>query len=217
VRFPIDFLESYGPEDIISELRRIANETGKTTLTRKDIDRHGRISSGVVIRRFGSLRKAHQEAKLNPSRFMKATNDELYGMLIDLWTITLEKFGRSPFRNELRPFGFPVSGDTYVRRFGTWNKALLAAANSVSEQAERPERLSDARVQEGPAEKRSLSVRKRFIVFKRDRYKCRICSRSGVPLEVDHILPRQQGGSDRLDNLQTLCFDCNRGKRNSLQ
>ena len=24
-----------------------------------------------------------------------------------------------------------------------------------------------------------------------------------------------QGGSDALDNLQTLCVDCNRGKRNS--
>src|SRR3990167_8915602 len=215
--FRIDFLDSYGRDEIIAELRRIAQEIGKQTLSRKDIDRHGRMSSGLVIQRFGSLRKAHQEAKLIPARFMKATTVELCAMLIDLLTITLVKFGRSPFRTELKTFGFPVSGDTYVRRFGTWNKALLAAANSVSEQADLSERIAEPSLQHGQVVPRSLSLRKRFLVFKRDRYKCRICHRSGVPLEVDHVIPREQGGSDRLDNLQTLCFDCNRGKRNSQQ
>ena len=32
-------------------------------------------------------------------------------------------------------------------------------------------------------------------------------------LEVDHIVPRNQGGSDDLSNLQSLCFRCNAGKR----
>ena len=32
-------------------------------------------------------------------------------------------------------------------------------------------------------------------------------------LEVDHIVPRNQGGSDDLSNLQALCFRCNAGKR----
>ena len=32
-------------------------------------------------------------------------------------------------------------------------------------------------------------------------------------LEVDHIVPRNQGGSDDLSNLQALCFRCNTGKR----
>jgi hypothetical protein len=30
-------------------------------------------------------------------------------------------------------------------------------------------------------------------------------------LEVDHILPRNHGGSDDLSNLQALCFRCNAG------
>ena len=34
-------------------------------------------------------------------------------------------------------------------------------------------------------------------------------------LEVDHIMPRNQGGSDDLSNLQALCFRCNAGKRNT--
>lgn len=38
----------------------------------------------------------------------------------------------------------------------------------------------------------------------------------GVKLEVDHIIPVAEDGGDALDNLQTLCFDCNRGKRDSI-
>lgn len=221
MRLPIDFLESYSREAIIDELRRIAEDVGKQTLSREDIDRHGRLSSQTVIKKFGSLRRAHQEAKLVPARFMKATEQELCAMLIDLWTKTLGRYGRSPFRTELRTFGFPVSGDTYVRKFGSWNKALAAAGAAFGSPLEQdngsPDRLAVPPGLESQVPQRTLSLRTRFFVFKRDQYRCRICGRSGIPLEVDHIVPRQPGGSDRLDNLQTLCFDCNRGKRNSFQ
>jgi hypothetical protein len=51
-------------------------------------------------------------------------------------------------------------------------------------------------------------------VIIRDSSKCRVCGRSGVevPLEVDHIVPVSEGGTDELSNLATLCRDCNRGK-----
>jgi hypothetical protein len=59
----------------------------------------------------------------------------------------------------------------------------------------------------------------RFAILKRDGYRCRICGRTaaedGVKLEVDHKVPRSKGGADTEDNLWTLCFDCNRGKRAS--
>ncbi len=32
-------------------------------------------------------------------------------------------------------------------------------------------------------------------------------------LEMDHIISRNQGGSDAITNLQALCFRCNAGKR----
>ena len=172
----------------------------------------------MVIKRFGSLRKALQDSGLNPVRFMKATDEELCSILVELWTRTLEKFGRSPFRKELRAFGFPVSGDTYIRRFGSWNEALSAAAESIpvsdhaGDTAGQPAPPASAIKSQGRG---TLSVRKRFLVFERDRYRCRICGRSGIELEVDHVVPVAQGGSDASDNLQTLCFDCNRGKRQS--
>jgi 5-methylcytosine-specific restriction endonuclease McrA len=76
------------------------------------------------------------------------------------------------------------------------------------------------------AEVRSLSTRKkqkrsrhipasiRVSVLNRDRYKCVFCGRNSkqIDLEVDHIIPFSKGGSNDSSNLQTLCFDCNRGK-----
>ncbi len=215
----VDFVESYDRKTLVLELRRIANALKTTTLSRREIDSYGRISSAVVIKRFGSLRRALQESGLTPARFMKATDGELSLILIELWTQTLEKFGRSPYRTELRAFGFPVSGGTYIRRFGSWNKALLAAAESMqtSDDAggavEEPAPSPTSATKSGG--RKSLPIRKRFFVFKRDRYRCRLCGRSGIELEVDHKVPVAQGGSDVLDNLQTLCFDCNRGKRHS--
>ncbi len=85
------------------------------------------------------------------------------------------------------------------------------------------ELLEDARVvrknKERASYQRSLmSMSLRYDVLKRDNYKCCICGASarmdGVKLEVDHIKPISKGGKTVLNNLQTLCMDCNRGKSN---
>ncbi len=55
----------------------------------------------------------------------------------------------------------------------------------------------------------------RFAVMKRDHYRCCLCGKTadqGARLEVDHITPVSKGGKSVLDNLWTLCFECNRGK-----
>jgi hypothetical protein len=57
--------------------------------------------------------------------------------------------------------------------------------------------------------------RTRYLVLKRDGYRCVMCGATateGAKLQVDHILPRSKGGKAVLDNLQTLCDRCNRGK-----
>ena len=65
-------------------------------------------------------------------------------------------------------------------------------------------------------EKRSrhIPASVRVSVLHRDGYKCLFCGCSAkqVQLEVDHIIPFSQDGSNDPSNLQTLCFDCNRGK-----
>src|SRR5262249_8214846 len=36
----------------------------------------------------------------------------------------------------------------------------------------------------------------------------------GIKLQVDHRIPKEWGGGDDLENLQPLCEECNRGKKN---
>lgn len=64
------------------------------------------------------------------------------------------------------------------------------------------------------AQRKPLSKKVRFEVFKRDAFKCQYCGRSApdVILEVDHIVPVAEGGKNDLLNLITSCRECNRGK-----
>lgn len=66
--------------------------------------------------------------------------------------------------------------------------------------------------------RRTLSKKIRFEVFKRDGFKCQYCGRSApdVILEVDHINPVSEGGSNDMLNLITSCLECNRGKGKQL-
>jgi len=61
-----------------------------------------------------------------------------------------------------------------------------------------------------------ISERVRAAVLRHGR--CAMCGRTpledGVRLQVDHRLPQEWGGSNLLENLQPLCEECNRGKKN---
>ncbi|MEH6357444.1 MAG: HIT domain-containing protein [Pseudomonadales bacterium] len=55
----------------------------------------------------------------------------------------------------------------------------------------------------------------RYEVLKRAKFHCELCgiSAQDKALEVDHIIPRNCGGSDDLSNFQALCYSCNAMKR----
>lgn len=67
------------------------------------------------------------------------------------------------------------------------------------------------------AEHAKVTRQMRYEVLRRDGFKCVKCGRSakdGVRLHVDHIVPVSRGGKSVMNNLQTLCEDCNCGKGN---
>ncbi len=59
-----------------------------------------------------------------------------------------------------------------------------------------------------------ISPRLRWKVLQRDNFTCTRCGRTSpyVRLEVDHKIPLAKGGTNDEKNLQTLCYQCNRGK-----
>ena len=44
--------------------------------------------------------------------------------------------------------------------------------------------------------------------------KCAYCGAENTPLEVEHIQPKSQGGSNRISNLTLACHSCNQAKGN---
>ncbi len=56
---------------------------------------------------------------------------------------------------------------------------------------------------------------KRLAIYSRDGFCCLFCGRGaedGVELTLDHVLPRELGGSNEASNLATACMDCNKRK-----
>jgi hypothetical protein len=71
-------------------------------------------------------------------------------------------------------------------------------------------------------EREPIPAATRFVVHCRDHWRCAWCAfisdperRNGIQyLEVDHIIPWSAGGSDRSDNLRSLCNVCNTRRSN---
>lgn len=56
---------------------------------------------------------------------------------------------------------------------------------------------------------------KRKRVFERDNYMCVNCKTTEY-LTIDHIIPLSKGGRNNINNLQTLCHDCNQKKADKI-
>lgn len=71
-------------------------------------------------------------------------------------------------------------------------------------------------------EQRMLMTKKlREFIKTRDNFTCCNCGNSihiepNLLLEIDHIIPVSKGGQTTEDNLQTLCWKCNRAKSNKI-
>jgi len=65
-----------------------------------------------------------------------------------------------------------------------------------------------------------FSASDKKIILERDGYKCVICgkgTKDGIDLQVDHIKPKELGGSATISNGQTLCASHNFRKKISSQ
>ncbi|WP_417332576.1 HIT domain-containing protein [Halarcobacter sp.] len=63
----------------------------------------------------------------------------------------------------------------------------------------------------------NLSGSTRYKIIKRAGGRCEACGISSEEraIDVDHIIPRNKGGSDDESNLQALCYKCNRQKKDT--
>lgn len=85
-------------------------------------------------------------------------------------------------------------------------------------------------------ERKAIPLDKRWLIYERDGYACGLCGYQEEPenppaipgapaihgwgpsdLELDHLIPWSANGSDRSDNLRTLCGYCNAARSNQVE
>jgi 5-methylcytosine-specific restriction endonuclease McrA len=128
---------------------------------------------------------------------------------------------RAPrFLNRTQPAGWlPPSLRSRVENVSTWFHRLLDRAPITECHIEtvrfdtqklQISEISGLEYQQG--ELQGYEVRE-YVLEKWGR-KCAYCGVKNVPLEVEHIIPRCRGGSNRVSNLTLACTPCNQKKNN---
>lgn len=130
------------------------------------------------------------------------------------------RYRKPRFLNRKRKGGWlPPSLESRVQNIKTWVNRLqkLCPIGYISyENAKfdtklmRNPEISGIEYQQGTLQ--GYEVRE-YLLEKFGR-KCCYCGKENVPLEVEHIIPKSRGGTDRIDNLCLACRDCNQRKGN---
>lgn len=225
--------ENHTDEDIIKELKRVAEQLGSKTFTAKTFDSLARTHSATAVRHFGSWAKALKQAGLEPGKgATRYTESDYFENLVKVWT----HYGRQPKYGEMDLPPSVISSGAYERRWGKWTNALRAFVKKMESETHENEPSHQSPVGARQSEQlppapiesfdQSITVRPRsrtpsprlqFRVMRRDNFKCQYCGRSpathhGVTLHLDHRVPFSKGGATEFDNLLTACSVCNLGK-----
>ncbi len=233
-------LKRISDDEYFSDLRRVAALTHSSTVLYRDYQKYGKYAAENFFKRFGEWDNALIAAGLEATGLARKRigEQELFDEIERMWRL----LGRQPTTTDIIKNGLSrYSIDSYKRRFGGWRKALeafVAYINEENDAASEIERTSyeagsdnrpttendttDTGQECSPAKSthrtsRGVTTRMRFLVMKRDNFKCCLCGASpakdpSVELHIDHIVPWSKGGESVMDNLQTLCSKCNLGK-----
>jgi len=226
------------PEDKkIEALEKAAKQFNYIEFSWRDFNKISTISASAIKTHFGSwknalaaLKKHLQEKGLDlsprpyaPQRIY--SDKDLFDEMGRIW----QKVGQRPSKTEWESSEPKISIGVYKKRFASWTNACqkfieykmggeISSDNFV--RFEREEFLvheKSGKVGYLKEKSRNVSLSLRLKVLNRDNFKCVFCGKSpatdfGTKLHIDHISPFSKGGKSTLENLQTLCEECNLGK-----
>jgi len=220
--FKIDKLKpEHSKVEIIDNLKEYARVHGVNTIRMRDYNAWKKriVRSKTVVETFNhSWGKALQAAGLRSERVRSVTPNYLKEM-VTAFKACWRQHDSVPSRKRLETYlaqhNYPFRWSSYRVTYG----GHLALARMIADVQEGrlPESALYQKVRK-IHKREPISSTLRALVLKRDKYRCVKCGASpqdndSVRLEVDHIVPVAKGGPTVLENLQTLCFKCNQGKK----
>jgi len=223
-------------EEIFAELENAAKYFNYKEFGFRDFNKIAKISSGTVKNEFPSWKNALLELKnrlnkkgldLEPrnsrSQIANPTEKELFDEMERIW----KKVGHRPSRDEWDASNPKIKIGAYRYRFNGWQNACMKFIEYkmgetiiIDENKDvEPSKNVTPQLQKVKfsGNTRTISAGIRVQVLNKDNFRCVFCGRSpatdiGIKLHIDHIVPFSKGGKTTLDNLQTLCQECNLGK-----
>jgi hypothetical protein len=225
---------TFTDEELLDALRSVALRLERTTVTMEQFNRHGVMNAETIRRRFG-WRNALERAGLSISNLGKRYSaSDYFENLLTVWT----HYGRQPTYGEMDRSPSKISAGAYEAKWGRWRNALKSFVGQVnSDIAEAKEDHDTGSIRDKPKAdqrrppstaatfiptrelpgRRCLTLGLRYDVLRRDHFRCVICGASPATivdceLHVDHIIAVARGGENVLENLRTLCRNCNLGK-----
>ena len=128
------------------------------------------------------------------------------------------RYRKPRFQNRLRRAGWVApSLESRVCNVTTWVKRLmrLCPLTAISmelvcfdlQKRENPT-IEGCQYQQGTL----AGYEVREYVLDKWSHRCAYCGKQNIPLQVEHIVPRAKGGTDRVSNLTLACEKCNRAK-----
>jgi hypothetical protein len=220
---------SMSNDELLDEIRRVAQMTGNATLTADDLRQHAVVGVDALRNRFGTLKAAFQAAGVVGTALgRRYTDEECFENLLTVWT----HYGRPPKYQEMNLIPSVVGPKAYVVRWKTWNRTLQAFVDRVNQETTGLSVTESAQPQLAPSrparsglpeeDQHKIKLGLRYKVLARDKFKCVLCGSSPAInptccLHVDHVTPWSKGGKTVLQNLRTLCDRCNLGKGDQVE
>ncbi|HEV2339641.1 MAG TPA: HNH endonuclease [Patescibacteria group bacterium] len=134
-------------QEVLKELKRVAEALDVKVIRRKDFDQHSEISSGTFISRFGGWQQALEKAGVGHKysgtiitenmRKPKAKSLTNQDVLDELKRIAKLLNTESVSHEDVRHYSNVMSVGVATRRFGTWATAMEKAGLKISEKYNR--------------------------------------------------------------------------------
>jgi len=232
-------IDTISEEKKLESLEEAAKQFNYVEFSWRDFNRVSNISASAIKVHFGSWKKALDALRIHlqkkgldlsprPHAPQQVYSDkDFFDEMERIW----QKVGQRPSRTEWEMSSPKISISAYKKRFGSWSNACLKFIDYKMRGDSSPDNYvsPNNEVLNHPLKtNHSIEIKEKSIsipdglrvkVFQRDNFRCIFCGKSpatdfGTKLHVDHIIPFSKGGKTTIDNLQTLCADCNLGKSN---
>lgn len=229
-------LKRISNSDLISDIINVQKHVSKEIIYTSDYKKYGSYKVQTILNRFGNWNNALKKAGLAPTNYRIIEDVDLFKEIERLWQIK----GSQPTTTDIKGGMSKYSLNTFCRRFGGWRNALNAFIEHIESFNDSEDHINSSKItdkiefnKKNTINKkvcndkykhntpRDINYRLRFKVLQRDHFSCCACGASpakdvSVQLHVDHIIPWSKGGETIIENLQTLCSNCNLGKGNIL-